>query len=112
METCSDLDRRKALLIIINCSLAHYNQPLIKTPLLVNFNELYKHLEHCRAYKCKYNCCSFISPFIYHLNSCYDILCPFCCVVKNFERERLVTALKNNIVRNSNLGKDLKQIHQ
>lgn len=41
------------------------------------------------------------------MNNCIDELCPFCNVIQNFEHKRLVTALKNMIVKNSNLGEDI-----
>lgn len=107
MGECSDATRRRALLIYINCSLAHYNQHVIPTPLNIDFSKLYTHLESCSDACCEYQECRFIKPFIFHLNNCIDELCSFCSVVQNFERKRLVTALKNTIIKNSNLEQDV-----
>lgn len=104
MEQCPDTVRRRALKIYFNCSLAHYDQPLIPTTDKLDYKFMYTHLNECGNINCTIPCCKFMFPFLNHQSQCKDRFCPFCAVVLNFERERFIAAQNNEFVRNSNLG--------
>jgi hypothetical protein len=107
MEDIHHDSNRKILLVIMNATLAHWGAPLIKTPFNINYLLLYEHLDVCYHKDCKYFMCSILKPYLYHLNNCNDILCPFCGVYNNFVRKNMIETYNFQRPSNLNFNKNL-----